>query len=231
MTRPRASSKSSIGLHHPTRDARRSCADRASLQVVLPLLSQLEDTRDCLEERGHVATIVLASAAVADLEDLIAASSLPVSTRQRVRSVAELLSSFPLLGPAPMGRCMASSSSWAHGPGCCSSTGTTTCWIGRDRDDPGRQVGPRAHRRAVRFNPQTPNPDYVRSENTRHHHANGVLGPGCARHSQPTRTRENRNDQRVRANDFSTVGRVARAASRMPYGSCPTLLRGQENPA
>ena len=88
-----------------------------------------------------------------------------------------------------------------------------------------------AHRRAVRFNPQTPNPDYVRSENTRHHHANGVLGPGCARHSQPTRTRENRNDQRVRANDFSTVGRVARAASRMPYGSCPTLLRGQENPA
>jgi len=51
-----------------------------------------------------MATVVLATAAVADLEDLIATHSLPASTRQRVRSAAAPLASFPLLGPALEGR-------------------------------------------------------------------------------------------------------------------------------
>ncbi len=48
--------------------------------------------------------VVVAETARRDLDNLIAARSLPLSTRDRVRRSIEPLGTFPLLGPALEGR-------------------------------------------------------------------------------------------------------------------------------
>jgi hypothetical protein len=47
--------------------------------------------------------VVVAVSAVADLERMISTHSLPATTRARVRASLEVLTSFPLIGPALTG--------------------------------------------------------------------------------------------------------------------------------